>query len=149
MVNGGKKNKQKEMVRWRSSYGTEEVIFYRLTKAVAQGEAAQNRMDAIQVVEIVAKWMTLFTAAFTVFAQDMMGQLDNAVARDEMESARAAFVALLLGVCENPVVLKTMGKPYAKSTLGLDLLHALGKQLAIFKCHANKPQRPGSLYPTA
>jgi mediator of RNA polymerase II transcription subunit 5 len=148
-MNGGKTNKGKDMVRWRSSYGTEEVIFYRLTKAVAQGEAIQNGTAAIGVVEIVAKWMALFTAAFTAFEQDMMGQLDNAGAREEMESARAAFVALLLAVCENPVVLKTMGKPYAKSKSVLNFPCSWKRNRRYGRAVLTRNQRQERLYQRA
>jgi mediator of RNA polymerase II transcription subunit 5 len=110
-----KKNRDKNLVRWQSSYGMDEVIFYRLMKAVMSGEAIQNGTDATKMMELMAQWMTLFTAASAAFAQDLMGQLDNSMARVEMESARAAFLRLLLQFYENPVVLKVMGKPYAKS----------------------------------
>ncbi|GJC93840.1 mediator complex subunit Med5 [Colletotrichum higginsianum] len=62
----------------------------------------------------MAKWIALFTDAATAFTVDVMGQLHNSQVREEMESARAAFVALLLGVCENQVVLKAMSKPEAQ-----------------------------------
>ncbi|KAG7106635.1 Mediator of RNA polymerase II transcription subunit 5 like protein [Verticillium longisporum] len=61
----------------------------------------------------MSKWMTLFTDASTAFAVDPMGQMQANQARDEMDCARAAFVALLLGVCENQVVLKALSRPQA------------------------------------
>ncbi|KAM0324190.1 hypothetical protein ACHAQA_008384 [Verticillium albo-atrum] len=102
------------LVRWGSSYGSEEVMFYRLTKAVAQGTAIQNAATALEVAKIISKWMILFTDASTAFAVDAMGQMQANQARDEMESARAAFVALLLGVCENQVVLKALSRSQAR-----------------------------------
>lgn len=102
-------------VRWRGSYAAEEVMFYRLTKAVVQGSAIVRGEDALRMMDIVAKWMALFTGAFATFAADVMGQLEDGGARDEMESARAAFVALLISVCDNQVVLRTVGRPSAKS----------------------------------
>lgn len=91
-------------------------MFYRLTKSVAQGTAISNGEKAIEVANVMAKWIALFTDAATAFTVDVMGQLHNSQAREEMESARAAFVALLLGVCENQVVLKVLSSPEAKST---------------------------------
>lgn len=102
-------------IRWRSSYSAEEVMFYRLTKVVVHGGAIRAPSDALRMMDIVARWMALFTAAFRTFAADVMGQLDNTGPREEMESARAAFVALLLSVCENPVLLGTVGRSMAKS----------------------------------
>lgn len=102
-------------VRWRGSYAAEEVMFYRLTKAVVQGSAIGKGEDAVRIMDIMAKWMALFTGAFATFAADVMGQLEDGGAREEMETARAAFVALLISVCDNQVVLKTVGRPGAKS----------------------------------
>ncbi|KAF6845347.1 Mediator of RNA polymerase II transcription subunit 5 [Colletotrichum musicola] len=107
--------------RWASSYAAEEVMFYRLTKSVAQGTAIFNGEKAIEVANVMAKWIALFTDAATAFTVDVMGQLHNSQAREEMESARAAFVALLLGVCENQVVLKVLSNPEAKSEHNIGL----------------------------
>jgi mediator of RNA polymerase II transcription subunit 5 len=116
-----------DVLRWQSSYAYEDYFFYNLTKAVAHGTAIRSPRDALEVSKIVAKWMDLFTAASTAFAADVMGSLENAGAREEMESARAAFVALLLRVLENDMVLKTLGKPGAKDTR-----KALSQSLASF-----------------
>lgn len=99
---------------WENSYGAEEVMFYRLTKAVAQGSAISDTDEALEVARIMSMWMTLFTDASTAFAVEAMGQFQSHQIRDEMESARAAFVAFLLGVCENQVVLRALGRPQAK-----------------------------------
>lgn len=104
----------KAKLLWGNSYSTEEVIFYRLTKAVAQGTGVRQAKDAIQVVRVMAKWMSLYTAVSASFAADAMGDLYPSQIKVEMESARAAFVMLLLGVCENPTVLNTLSRPTAK-----------------------------------
>lgn len=125
VVGGGDKPAEaagkKQVTRWQSSFSSEEVIFYRLTKAVAQGLAIRNSRDALDVSSIMARWMTLFTAASAAFqAHDddvIMGGAGNKASqqrRDDMDNSRAAFVMLLLGVCENPVVLQALGKPFAK-----------------------------------
>ncbi|OLN95416.1 Mediator of RNA polymerase II transcription subunit 5 [Colletotrichum chlorophyti] len=103
-------------LRWGSSYAAEEVMFYRLTKSVAQGTAIRNMETGLEIANIMAKWIALFTDAATAFTVDVMGQLHTSQVREEMESARAAFVALLLGVCENAVVLKAFGRPEAQNT---------------------------------
>ncbi|GJC88183.1 mediator of RNA polymerase II transcription subunit 5 [Colletotrichum liriopes] len=111
-VNG--ETQRPNVPRWGSSYAAEEVMFYRLTKSVAQGTAIQNTGTGLEIANIMAKWIALFTDAATAFTVDVMGQLHNSQVREEMESARAAFVALLLGVCENQVVLKALSKPEAQ-----------------------------------
>lgn len=110
-----------EVTRWQSSFSSEEVIFYRLTKAVTQGLAIRNSRDALDVSAVMARWMTLFTAASAAFQADdddvIMGGAGSKASqqrRDDMDNSRAAFVMLLLGVCENPVVLQALGKPFAK-----------------------------------
>ncbi|KAJ0388195.1 hypothetical protein COL922a_000826 [Colletotrichum nupharicola] len=123
--NGG--NPTSQTLRWASSYSAEEVMFYRLTKSVAQGTAIPNTETGLAIAKIMASWIALFTDAATAFTVDVMGQLQNSQAREEMESARAAFVALLLGVCENHTVMKAFGSPEAKNTR-----KALSESLANF-----------------
>ncbi len=101
-------------LQWGSSYASEEVIFYRLTMAVGLGTGIKSASDALDVCRIIAKWMALFTSASAAFAQDVMGQLQSTQFRDEMEVARAAFVMLLLSVCENQTVLTALSQPFAK-----------------------------------
>ncbi|TDZ22610.1 Mediator of RNA polymerase II transcription subunit 5 [Colletotrichum orbiculare MAFF 240422] len=121
-------SKQKPAIpRWTNSYAAEEVMFYRLTKSVAQGMALPDTETGIEVANIMAKWIALFTDAATAFTVDVTGQLQTSQAREEMESARAAFVALLLGICENQLVLKALSKPESKSTR-----KALSESLANF-----------------
>lgn len=103
--------------RWRNSYGQEETIFYRLTKSVALGTGIKSSGDATAVCKVVAKWMTLFTSAAAAFAQDIMGQAHSLQSKEDMEASRAAFVMLLLGVCENQTVLKALSGPLARGEI--------------------------------
>lgn len=121
---------RKKLVRWQSSFTSEEVIFYRLTKAVAQGAAIKTGKDAVDICAVMARWMALFTTASATFAahdEDVLmggtgaGTSENSPSRqkrDEMDNARAAFVMLLLGVCENAIVLQALSKDFAKSKSG-------------------------------
>ncbi|RYP66395.1 hypothetical protein DL771_007804 [Monosporascus sp. 5C6A] len=129
-------------LRWGSSYSSEEVVFYRLTKAVGSGTGIKSASDALEVCKIIANWMFLFTSASTAFAQDVMGQLQNAPSKDEMEGTRAAFVMLLLSVCENRTVLNALGRPFAK-----EARKALSEGLAVFVplMLQNAPQIAGRL----
>ncbi|ROW06053.1 hypothetical protein VMCG_04710 [Cytospora schulzeri] len=131
------KDGNKEVTRWQSSFSSEEVIFYRLTKAVAQGAAIKNSRDSLEVSTVMAQWMVLFTAASAAFPPEedvMMGGAGGArrdkvsqQSKDDMENSRAAFVMLLLGVCENHVVLEALSKPSAKGAR-----KALSQSLASF-----------------
>ena len=110
------KEPAKKLTRWGNSYWAEEVIFYSLTKSVVEGRAIHDSKTALEVVKTISKWMTLFTTTSTAFAADMLGQLQTSQVQNEMESARAAFVALLLRLCENDVLVKAVSKPFAKGT---------------------------------
>lgn len=108
---------KREFVRWRSSYASEEIIFFRVAKAIAALEGNKNEVvgirnggDAIGVVRVVAYWMVLFTEAATAFARDAFGAVHSLQAKDEMESSRMAFLLVVLGICENPVVLDVFAK---------------------------------------
>ncbi|XXH00752.1 hypothetical protein Hte_007102 [Hypoxylon texense] len=114
-------------LRWGSSYSAEEVIFYRLAKAIRPDFGITNATDAITICKLIAKWMVLFTSASAGFAQDVMGQLQSPHIRGEMEAARAAFVMMLLGAFENKIVLAALSRPFAKGTR-----RALSESLAGF-----------------
>jgi mediator of RNA polymerase II transcription subunit 5 len=109
-------NAANNRLRWRNSYSSEEVIFYRLTKAVAHGSGIKTEKEALETAKVMAKWMALFSAASASFGADVMGALHSSQAKDEMESARAALVMLLLGVCENQMVLNALGRPLGAGT---------------------------------
>ncbi|KAH7166208.1 mediator complex, subunit Med5 [Dactylonectria macrodidyma] len=115
------------ITRWESSYWAEEVIFYSLTKLVVQGKAIPDSRTALDVGRVISKWMALFTSASTAFAADVMEHLQTSKAREDMESARAALVALLMRLCENEVLVKAVGKPFAK-----DIRKELSTSLASF-----------------
>jgi mediator of RNA polymerase II transcription subunit 5 len=105
---------KKQPLRWDNSYTLEEVIFYRLVKTIGQAETSKAIRDALDLVRIVARWMGLLTDAAAAFATDAFGAIHSLQAKDEMEAARAAFVALLLAICENHLVLTALSKPAAK-----------------------------------
>lgn len=124
-ADGSEESKDKEkaaktsIIRWESSYWAEEVIFYSLTKSVVQGKAIPDSRTALEVVKVISKWMSLFTSASTAFAADVMEHLATSKARGDMESARAALVALLLRLCENEILVKAVSKPFAKGNISL------------------------------
>ncbi|KAI0810637.1 mediator of RNA polymerase II transcription subunit 5 [Xylaria sp. FL0064] len=107
-------NRGQASLRWASSYSPEEVLFYRLSKAVRLGNGIKSTGEALSICVLMARWMTMYTTAFAAFAHDVMGHLQN-TSREEIEAARAAFVMLLLSVCENQYVLNALGRPAAKT----------------------------------
>ncbi|KIL91006.1 hypothetical protein FAVG1_05702 [Fusarium avenaceum] len=118
---------EKKITRWKNSYWAEEVLFYGLTKAVVEGRAIRDSKTALDVAMIISKWMELFTTASTAFATDMLAQLHTAQVKDEMESSRAALVALMLRLYENDILVVAVSKPFAK-----DVRKELSTSLASF-----------------
>lgn len=114
--------KAEDIVRWENSLPSEEIIFYRLRKAVTSGSGIRDTRDALEVCFMLARWTGLFTAASAALPVDedplSMGSMDGGSAnkrtRDDIDNARAAFIIPLLGVCENPVVLQALSRPVAK-----------------------------------
>jgi mediator of RNA polymerase II transcription subunit 5 len=109
-----KKSNESVPLRWKSSYWVEEVMFFRLCKSVHEGQAVRDTNTALEVIKIVSKWLALFTQASSAFAADLLAQVHNL--QLEMESARAAFVPLLLRLTDNPSLLKVIARPVAKGT---------------------------------
>lgn len=134
---GGEAEGEKTPVtRWQSSFSSEEVIFYRLTKAVAAGSAIRHGRDAMQISVMMARWMHLFAAASAALPpeheDDVMmggggggnnGGLGAAAkrTRDDLENARAAFVMLLLQIFDHQVLLRALGTPAAKGKKDLSV----------------------------
>lgn len=148
--NGSLENSEdKTHLRWGNSYGAEEVIFYRLTKAVAMGSGIGSSGDALQICKLMAQWMTLFTSASTAFAHDVMSQLHSPQSRDEMEAARAAFVMLLLAICESQTFLNALSRPFAKCTclrLAILVPNTNLTGLTLYRCAKGSIRKPSKLY---
>ncbi|KAK3378393.1 mediator complex, subunit Med5, partial [Podospora didyma] len=113
LSSGGALQKPKP-VRWRNSYASEEVIFWRLAKTVSQGSGIKDGKDAIEVVKIVAKWMSLFADAAAVFSRDAYGAIHSLQAKDDMENSRGAFNVLAFNVVENQTVVSVLSRPESK-----------------------------------
>lgn len=112
---------QKEVRRWGNSYAYEELLFWGLARGLSQG--IRSTREASEILRIVARWMVLFTDVAAVFSGDAFGAMHSLETKEEMEGSRQAFTLLLLGVCENAVVLDTLGRPSLKGrvlSLGLE-----------------------------
>ncbi|KAK0635373.1 mediator complex, subunit Med5 [Bombardia bombarda] len=105
---------QHKIARWRNSYGSDEVVFYRLGKTLSQGPGIKSTREALDVARMLAKWVVLFNDAAATFARDAFGAIHSLQADEEMDNSRGAFLIYLLSVFENPVVLATFSRPISK-----------------------------------
>ncbi|EXV05044.1 mediator complex subunit 5 [Metarhizium robertsii] len=111
----GLKEKGKNPQRWNSSAWVEEFMFYHVIKIIVEGTAFRESRVVLELVQVISKWMELFTSVSSVFATDVMGELQSSQARIDMETARAAFVPLLLRLVEVPALVKAISSPHAKA----------------------------------
>ncbi|RFU80899.1 mediator of rna polymerase ii transcription subunit 5 [Trichoderma arundinaceum] len=101
--------------RWKSSSWLEEVMFYHVIKLVVEGTAFKDSRTALELVQTISKWMSLFAVASNSMTADMLGgNLQDPQVRHEMEVSRAAFVPLLLRLVDNAALVKVISHPAAK-----------------------------------
>ncbi|KAK3373899.1 mediator complex, subunit Med5 [Lasiosphaeria ovina] len=106
--------RSQKVLRWRSSYSSEEVIFWRLAKHISVAKAIKTGRDAVELLTVLAKWMTLFADAAAAYSRDAYRTMHSLRAKDELENSRAAFNLLILGVFETETVLSVLGRQEAK-----------------------------------
>lgn len=109
------KTAEKRSKRWANSYTIEQVIFLRLAKAVKHGTAIRTMKDAVDVVRLSIRWMSLFSDMSAAFASDVMGAMYSHNVKIEVECSRSAFVMLLSSICEVPTILTVLSGASAKS----------------------------------
>lgn len=104
--------------RWKSSSWLEEVMFYHVIRLVVEGTALKDSRTALELMHIISKWMSLFSAASNPLGADMLaGGLQDPQVRHEMEVSRAAFVPLLLRLVDNPALVKAISHPAVKGII--------------------------------
>jgi mediator of RNA polymerase II transcription subunit 5 len=101
-------------LRWANSYTIEQVVFLRLAKAAKQDNAVRSMKDAVEMVRILIRWMSLFSDMAAAFAADVMGAIHRNNVKLELECSRSAFVLLLSSVCDSPAVLTALTGASAK-----------------------------------
>lgn len=112
---GKGKGKGQKVVRWRNSYPSDEILFWRLAQAVNQGSGIRTSDEAIAVARVLVKWMALFADAAAAFSRATFGgSMHGLQARDETEDSRNAFALLFLAFTENQTVLFTLSRPACK-----------------------------------
>ncbi|KAL7781566.1 mediator complex, subunit Med5 [Trichoderma afarasin] len=101
---------------WKSSSWLEEVMFYHVIRLVVEGTALKDSRTALELMHIISKWMSLFSAASNppLGADMLAGGLQDPQVRHEMEVSRAAFVPLLLRLVDNPALVKAISHPAVK-----------------------------------
>ncbi|KAI1342622.1 mediator of RNA polymerase II transcription subunit 5 [Xylariaceae sp. FL0016] len=113
--------------KWGSSYASEDVFFWRLSKSVRLPGGIKNVSDALDICKTVAQWMIMYASAFPALDHHVMGQPQNNQRRNEMDTSRSAFVSFLLGVIQHQLVLDALSQPFAK-----DARQAFSDGLAAF-----------------
>ncbi|KKA28369.1 hypothetical protein TD95_000200 [Thielaviopsis punctulata] len=106
------------VTRWKGSFSSDEVLFWRLAKCIGQAgtspETPRISADvALHTVLRMATWVELFNKVFETLSKDTMRQKYDNNLRAEIESTHAAFVGLLLKVCESRAVLNALDKKVA------------------------------------
>lgn len=89
-------------------------MFYHVIKTVVEGSPFKDAKSGLELVAVICKWMDLFAAASAAFNSEMLAEKQDFRGRDDMETARAAFVPLLLRLIDNMALLRVLGKQFAK-----------------------------------
>ncbi|KAJ6787588.1 hypothetical protein PWT90_00671 [Aphanocladium album] len=110
----GEDGKQDKSLRWKDSSWAEEVMFYHVIRTMVEGSAFTDAKTGLELVSIICKWMDLFIHVSSAFAADILTNKTDRQGREEMETARAAFVPLLLRLVDNHALLRIVSKPFAK-----------------------------------
>lgn len=97
-------------------------MFYQVIKSVVEGTAFKDVQGALDLVNVICHWMDLFVAAS---AADVVRETQDLQLREEMETARAAFVPLLLRLTDNLALLQALEKTLCK-TIRKKLSSSLG-----------------------
>lgn len=107
-------SQEKEPLHWQDSSWAEETMFYHAIKTIVEGSPFKDAKSGLELVAVICKWMDLFAAASAAFNAEMLAEKQDFRGRDDMETARAAFVPLLLRLIDNMALLRVLGKPFAK-----------------------------------
>lgn len=100
---------------WKNSAWAEEIMFYHVIKTLVEGSAFRDDAGALELVDVICRWMHLFVTASNAYAATIPVSPVDLQARDDMEVARGAFVPLLLRLVDNVYLLKALAQPAAKS----------------------------------
>ena len=133
-------------VKWKDSSWAEEVMFYHVIRTVVEGSAFADDKAAMELVSIICKWLRLFVAVNGMFAADLINNKLDRQGREEMETARAAFVPLLLRLVDNIPLVNIINKPFAKGKMPARYNAAV---LTAFSTAQGALRQPRPVYPDA
>ncbi|CZT52893.1 related to Mediator of RNA polymerase II transcription subunit 5 [Rhynchosporium secalis] len=93
--------------RWKSSYTTEETLFYRITKNISTGTAPRDLQETVELISICIQWMdTVLAASQTAHTMLNLSQAHAA----EMNAQHMALGTLVIAVVENARVVHALGR---------------------------------------
>ncbi|CAG8962232.1 hypothetical protein HYFRA_00005285 [Hymenoscyphus fraxineus] len=93
--------------RWRNSYATEEMLFYRLAKIIASGTAPKDMQEASELILVLIQWMEIILTAYNA-AQGMLELGGGHM--EELSAQIMALGTLVIAAVENQRVLEVIGK---------------------------------------
>ena len=111
---GQQGDKKPKRVFWQNSFNDEEVIFWRLSKVITQGQGIRHASDAYEMATNLSKWITLYIDVMAAFSRDTFSTIQNMRTKQDMENSLQAFSLLLVNFLANQRVVSAFSRPEAK-----------------------------------
>ena len=92
--------------RWKSSYTTEETLFYRITKYISSGTSPRDIQEAVELIAVCIQWMETVVSASRV-GHEMLSLAPTHTA--EMSAQHMALGTLVIAAVENARVVHALG----------------------------------------
>lgn len=108
--------------RWRNSYATEEMLFYRLAKSITSGTAPKDIQEASELILVLIQWMEIILAAYHA-AQGMLELGGGHM--EELNAQIMALGTLVIAAVENQKVLEVIAKGRVPQGKGKELSKVL------------------------
>ncbi|KAL2068449.1 hypothetical protein VTL71DRAFT_16547 [Oculimacula yallundae] len=99
--------KVKASKTWKSSYTTEETLFYRISKYISSGTAPRDLQETVELITACIQWMDTVISASQI-AHSMLGLTQAHAA--EMTSQHMALGTMVIAVVENARVVHALGR---------------------------------------
>lgn len=93
--------------RWRNSYATEELLFYRLAKFITTGTAPKDTQEASELLLVLIQWMEIALSAYHA-AQGLLELGGGHM--EELNGQIMALGTLVIAAVENQRVLEVIAK---------------------------------------
>ena len=111
-VKAGEEKTPKD-AQWNNPPEVEEVIFHRLHKACAAEERPINNTEGLRTLVVITRWMQAMVTSHT---SDTMIQAMAGIQQPQQQSinVREGLAMLVIGIIENPKILRILNHPKAK-----------------------------------